>query len=29
MKEKGLMPAHPLTLEDVYLFHANEQLTDN
>ena len=29
MKEKGQIPEHTLTLEDVYLFHAEEQLTEN
>ncbi len=28
MKEKGELPERPLTLEDVYLFHAREQLTE-
>jgi len=29
MTAKGQLPAHALTLEDVYLFHADEQLTEN
>ena len=28
MKEKGELPERPITLEDVYLFHAREQLTE-